>query len=121
MFYTGWVLTILPGLFFLAGAVYGLMHASAMKEQTAPLGWSDAVVLPYLPIIEIVCAVLYLIPQTTVLGVVLLTAYLGGATASHARVNDIHWFAPVIFSIVTWLGVYFRDAKVRSLLPIRWT
>ena len=119
MFVTGWTLTILIGAFFALTVLYGLTHADAMKPQLERFGWLTAAVGPKLPFIETACIVLYLVPQTATLGAVLLTAYLGGAVATHARVNDPQWIMPVIVSIVAWFGLFFRDARVRDLLPIR--
>jgi len=44
---------------------------------------------------------LYLIPRTAVLGAILLTGYLGGATATHVRVGD-SFIAPVLFGVLVW-------------------
>jgi hypothetical protein len=70
-------------------------------------------------IIEAVCLLLYVIPQTAVLGAILLTGYLGGAVITHARVGEPNWIVPVIIGIVFWLGLWFRDPRVRALAPIR--
>jgi hypothetical protein len=69
-------------------------------------------------IAEISCVVLYLIPQTAVLGAILMTGYLGGAVATHVRVHD-SFLGPAIFGVVVWLGLYLRDSRIRALLPIR--
>jgi hypothetical protein len=53
------------------------------------------------------------------LGAVLLTGYLGGATATHVRINDHNFFIPVVVGIVVWLALYLRDRRVRALLPWR--
>ena len=70
-------------------------------------------------IIEAACLILYIIPQTAVLGAILLTAYLGGAVITHARVGEPNWIVPVIVGVVFWLGLWFRDPRVRALAPIR--
>jgi hypothetical protein len=69
-------------------------------------------------ILELSCVILYAIPQTAILGAVLLTGYLGGAIATHVRVHD-NFISPAIGGILVWLGVYLRDPRVRALLPIR--
>jgi uncharacterized membrane protein YphA (DoxX/SURF4 family) len=71
-------------------------------------------------VIEISCAVIYLIPQTAVLGAVLLTGYLGGAVATHVRVHD-NFLGAVIGGVLVWLGLYLRDPRIRALLPVRQT
>jgi hypothetical protein len=69
-------------------------------------------------VIELVCVLLYAIPRTAALGAVLLTGYLGGATLTHLRIDD-PIFGPVVIGIFVWLGLWFRDARVRALLPLR--
>jgi Mn2+/Fe2+ NRAMP family transporter len=70
-------------------------------------------------ILEIACTVIYVIPRTSVLGAILLTGYLGGATATHVRIGDPSFFGPVIFGVLVWLGLWLRDARLRALLPLR--
>jgi hypothetical protein len=69
-------------------------------------------------ILEVACALLYAIPQTSVFGAILLTAYLGGATATHVRVGE-PFFLPVIVGILVWLGLFLREGRLRALVPLR--
>lgn len=60
-------------------------------------------------------------PQTSVLGVVLWTGYLGGAVAAHVRVGNplfSHVLFPVYIGVLLWLGLWLRDARVRQVLPL---
>ena len=70
-------------------------------------------------VLEIGCAVIYAIPHTAVLGAILTTGYLGGATATHVRVGETQWVAPVLFGVLVWLGLLLRDKRLRTLLPLR--
>ena len=70
-------------------------------------------------VIEAILAILYLVPQTAVLGAILLTGYLGGAPATHVRINDPTWVVPVVTGVLLWLGLYLRDEKLRALVPLR--
>jgi len=58
---------------------------------------------------------LYAIPRTQLLGALLLTAYLGGATATHVRIGDPFWF-PIVMGVMLWAGVYLREPRLRALL-----
>ena len=72
-------------------------------------------------IIETVCVVLYLVPQTAVLGAVLETALLGGAIATNVRVDNplfSHELFGVYLGGLVWLGLWLRDPRVRALLPL---
>ena len=88
-----------------------------VTEGMTKYGYPAGVGRPLL-LVEIACAVLYLIPQTAVLGAVLLTGYLGGAVATHVRAAEPFWF-PILFGVLAWLGLYLRDVRVRALLPLR--
>ena len=77
----------------------------------------DNLVVP-LGIVSLVCAILYAIPQTSILGGILLAAYFGGATATHVRLGQPFWF-PIVFGILTWLALYLREPRLRKLIPLR--
>ena len=64
------------------------------------------------------CAILYAIPQTSVLGAILATAYLGGAVATHVRVGQ-EFAVPVILGVLFWAGLFLRDSRLRAQLPFR--
>ena len=72
--------------------------------------------------IELVCLVLYAIPRTSVLGAILFTAIFGGAITSHMRLGDplfSHTLFGVYLGLLAWGGLWFRDERIRALLPIR--
>jgi hypothetical protein len=81
------------------------------------MGWPERLALA-LGIVELACTVLYVIPRTSVLGAVLLTGYLGGATATHVRIGD-PFYTTVGLGVLVWLGLYLREPRLRALLPLR--
>ena len=86
-------------------------------EGTAQLGYPSYVVFP-LGLIEAVCLVLYLIPRTSILGAVPWTGYLGGAVATHVRLDNplfTHMLSPIYVAIMLWGGLWLRDRRVRSV------
>jgi hypothetical protein len=75
-----------------------------------------------LGIIELVSIALYVIPRTSVFGAILLIGYLGGATATQVRVGAPLFSTtlfPIYIALFLWGGLYFRDDRVRSLIPLR--
>jgi hypothetical protein len=68
----------------------------------------------------LICALLYAIPATAMLGAILITAFLGGAIATHVRLEEIgslpQWIS-LALGMMTWGGLYLRDARMRTLLP----
>lgn len=117
MLWAGRVLSGLPILMLLMSATMKLTHQPQMAAMRDHLGFTDSAITG-IGLLELVCVVLYAIPATSILGVVLLTAYLGGAVASHVRVGD-PFLVPIILATLAWLGLYLRDRRLRTLLPLR--
>ncbi len=117
MFIAGWVLSVLPALGLGISAVMKLTRGKSVVEGFAHFGYPEYVMLP-LGLVELSCAILFLIPRTAVLGAILLTGYMGGAVATHLRVGEPFFLQP-LFGVVAWLGLYLRDKRVRELAPIR--
>jgi hypothetical protein len=118
--WAGRALSALPALFLLVDAGMKLVKPAPVVKATVDLGYPDGVIVP-LGLVLLACTALYLIPRTTVLGAILLTGYLGGAVATHVRVGDgaFPLVFPVVLGMLLWGGLYFRDARLRSLLPYR--
>jgi hypothetical protein len=72
-------------------------------------------------IIELVCVIVYVIPQTAVLGAILMTGLLGGATLTNLRIGDPTYPMPVVLGMLAWGGLFLRDVRLRDLIPIRKT
>lgn len=116
--WAGRVLSALP--------VLGLLMSAGMKLSQNPelvtnfvdhLGYPQSTLM-VIGVVELVCALLYAIPQTSVLGAILLTGYLGGAVATHVRISE--GFVPAaLLGVLIWAGLFLRDARVRALLPLR--
>lgn len=117
MYWGGWVATALPVLMLTMSAMMKLTKSTVAVEGLAHFGFNPNVLIP-LGITEIVCTILYLIPQTAVLGAILLTGYLGGATVTHVRAGE-PFIIPVIVGMIVWLGLFLRDPRLRALVPWR--
>jgi hypothetical protein len=118
MFWAGCVVSALPVLMLLFSGVLKLVKPAPVVDSFAKFGYDENLIL-ILGIVEIVCTLIYVIPQTSVLGAVLLTGYLGGATATHVRIGDPSFVGPIIFGVLVWGGLFLRDARIRALLPLR--
>ena len=85
------------------------------------LGYSPDVIVP-LGLVQLACLILYVVPRTAILGALLWTGYLGGAVATHVRVENplfSHTLFPIYVAILLWAGLWLRDMRVRALLPLR--
>jgi hypothetical protein len=98
-------------------AVMKLVGGAEVKQGIAHLGLPESMLTP-LSILELACAVVYLIPATSVLGAILLTGYIGGAICTHWRVGDL-FFIQAALGIFVWLGIYLREERLKALLPVR--
>lgn len=121
MIRTGWVLSALVALFLLgASAAPKLMNSPLALEPMEVVGW-PAKYLLLIGSIEVVCAVLYMIPRTALLGAVLMTALLGAALAANLRVDNplfSHTLFSIYFGIFAWVALWLREPKIRNLFPI---
>lgn len=119
--WAGIVISAIPTLFLLMDAVGKLVKPEPVITGTVELGYPETVILP-LGIVLLICTILYAVPKTSVLGAILLTGYLGGAVATHVRIGNpllTHTLFPVYLGILIWLGLYFRDVRLRQLVPLR--
>jgi hypothetical protein len=118
--WTGRVLSTLPAMFLLLDGAMKIPKPSFVVEATTNLGYQENVIVP-LGITLLICTLLYIIPQTAVVGAILLTGYLGGAVATHVRVGNgaFEIIFPVIFGAMLWGGLVLRDTRLRALLPWR--
>jgi pimeloyl-ACP methyl ester carboxylesterase len=118
---TGRVLSILAVLFLVFDSIGKLMEVEPVVAGTKQLGYPANVVFS-LGVIQLLCIVAYVIPGTSVLGAVLLTGYLGGAVATHVRVDSplfSHTLFPIYIASLVWGGLLLRDARLRVFLPWR--
>ena len=115
--WAGYIMAAVPVLLLLMSGVMKIIAPPNVIEGFVHLGYSASLALA-IGIVELTCVVLYLIPKTAVLGAILLTGYLGGATASHIRIGEPFHMA-VLLGVVIWGSLYLRDARLRALIPLR--
>ncbi|MEZ6091347.1 MAG: DoxX family protein [Pirellulaceae bacterium] len=110
----GWVLSFLLAAFLIFGSAMGkFTDFEGKAEMFAKLGWTEDVMFK-IGIVEVAIAILFLIPRTAFVAAILLAAYLGGAVATHVRVNDPFWF-PIVMGIVAWISLGLRQPAVFRL------
>jgi hypothetical protein len=121
MLWAGWGMSGLTVLFMLFDGISKLVLEQHVVEATTKIGYPVDALRP-LGIVLLVCTVLYAIPRTAIFGAILLTGYLGGAVASKVRIDD-PLFGSVLFGvyfgILAWGGLYLRDKRLRTLIPLR--
>ena len=118
--WSGWIISILCILFLLFDSITKVLKTVQTMEGSAQIGWPENYIQG-LGFVLLICTILYIIPRTAVLGAILLTGYLGGATAIMARMAapGHPYLFPVIFGILVWAGLYLRDRRLQNLIPFK--
>ena len=117
-FWTGVILSAIPILIMIMSAGMIFAKPAQAVDGLKQFGYPAHLLLP-IGVIEISCALIYAIPRTSVLGAVLVTGYLGGAIATHVRVSDPGFSIALVLGIFVWAGLFLRDTRLRTLLPLR--
>lgn len=121
-YWAGWIISGLI-LFLLFDAAIKLVPLDVVKLTMGELGWPmDDAMARTLGMLTLICTALYAIPRTSVLGAILLTGYSGGAMATHMRIGNpmlTHALFGLYLGVMAWGGLYFRDARLRALVPLR--
>lgn len=120
MKWAGFLLSGLVVAFMIMDGVTKVLALEVAVKATADLGYPTSTTLVRgLGAIALVCTLLYAVPRTSVLGAILLTAYMGGAIASHLRVGSpifTHILFGVYLAVAAWGGLFLRDQRVASML-----
>ena len=117
--WAGRILTGLVTLFLLFDGGVKVLAPAFAAAHSGQLGLSDGLIFP-IGVIELACLAVYVIPQTSAFGAVLLTGFLGGAIATHFRVGDPllgYTLFPIYVAALLWAGLFLRDARLRVLVP----
>ena len=119
--WVGWLFSLGGVSILLMSARWKLTFDPWYVKEWGRIGW-DPNMLPRIASVQLACVVLYLIPQTSVLGVVLMTGYLGGAISQYARMQEPYpILVPLTTCLFAWFGLYLREPRLWTLLPFRRT
>jgi len=118
--WTGRIITGVITLFLLVDAIMKVVESRPAMEGSIQLGWPEQAVQA-IGVVLLLATILYIIPRTSILGAIILTGYLGGATAVMVKaMQPGHpYLFPVIFGVLVWAGLFLRDEKLRALIPVR--
>ena len=116
-----WVSYIMSGLvilFMLLDSIMKFFKPQQVIDGTLALGYGEEHII-ILGILGITSTLLYAFPRTSILGAILLTAYFGGAVATHVRLNNplfTHTLFTVYLGVLAWTGLCLRNHKLRELI-----
>ena len=118
-----WTERIITGvvvLFLLFDSIMKLVKPAFIVEANRQLGYPEHLIIP-IAIALLISVILYVIPATAVLGAIMLTGYMGGAVATQVRVDAglFNIAFSVVFGILVWAGLFFREPRLQSLIPLK--
>lgn len=116
----GWIISGLVAAFMAFDAAGKFAKPKQVMEAFERIGWPIQL-SSTLGAILLACTALYLIPQTSVLGAILLCGYLGGAVATNLRLQNpllTHTLFPVYLGVLGWIGLWLRVPKLQSMFPL---
>src|SRR5215475_10449779 len=116
--WTGRVVTVFTVAFLLFDTMVKVLNLRVAVEGTVRLGYPATLVM-CIGIVELICLGAFLYPRTAVLGAILLTGYLGGATATQVRVEDPWFIFAVMVGVLVWAGLLLRNEHLRPLFPFQ--
>lgn len=110
----GWVLSVLLALFLIIVSASGkFVEWEGKAEMFGKMGFTSDLMFK-IGILEVIIAVMFVIPRTSFVGAILLTGYLGGASVTHLRVGESGLF-PVLMGVVIWIALGLRRPEIFSL------
>lgn len=118
--WAGRVVTTLVVLFLIFDGTTKIVEVAPVIEASAKVGLAKHL-LPGIGLLLLVCTAVYAIPRTAALGALLLTAYLGGATAIHVRAGSgaFETLFAVGFGGLVWLGLALREPRLARMILTR--
>ena len=105
-------------LFMLFDGISKVVVEQHVAKAMTELGWPHELTVG-LGILVIACTTIYVIPRTSIVGAILLTGFLGGATAAKVRIEEASAFFSIAMGVLVWLGLFLRDERFRALLLAR--
>jgi len=117
--WAGRIISALVVLFMLFDSITKILRTQQVIDATVRIGFPVSTIVG-IGVTLLISTILYVIPQTSILGAILLTGYLGGATAANVRASPLfNTVFPILFGILAWLGLYLREGRLRALLPLK--
>jgi hypothetical protein len=118
MVWAGRTISAIPVLLMVFSATMKLIKAAPVVQGMPRYGYPESQIV-IIGVLELLSCIVYLIPSTAMLGAILMTGYLGGATATNFRIGDPSYIMTFLLGVFVWGGLFFRDARVRALIPFR--
>jgi hypothetical protein len=113
---TGTALVVLASVMLIGSAGAKLAHVPKVVTELGAMGF-DGNKLIFIATLEILSAVLFLVPVTRSIGLLMVSSYMGGAIATHVG-HDQPLIQPAMVLVIFWLGTWLRHPQILwSLFP----
>ena len=119
MWWIGFSMSAIVVLFLFMDAGMKLAAVQPVLEAGQQIGFPGAAMARNLGALLLTCTLLYVWPRTSLLGAILVTAFLGGAVATHVRLGNplfSHVLFGVYVGVLLWGGLLLREPRLRVLL-----
>jgi phage tail protein X len=119
MWWTGFAMSAVVVVFLLLDATGKLAAMRPVLEAGQQIGFPGVAMARKLGAVLLLCTLLYVWPRTSLLGAILVTAYLGGAVAAHVRLGNplfSHVLFGVYVGVLMWGGLVLREPRLKALL-----
>ena len=113
--WVGWIVSGVVALFTAIDGITKMAHADAAVDGTVSLGFPERYLFA-IGLTLVICTLVYVVPFTSLVGAVLLTGYLGGATAIQVRVESANFLFALFLGVLVWIGLLLRDARLRAFV-----
>ncbi len=110
-----WTLAVLVAFIFIGSGIGKLSGGGDEAAKMAAQMGLTLDTLKILGVVEIIAAILFVIPRTGLLGTLLLAAYMGGAIATHLTHND-SIIAPAVIEAFVWIAATVRFPELSQRL-----
>lgn len=111
---------IMSGLvvaFMLFDSIFKFVQPQEVVEATLELGYQQHHIAT-IGALGLLVTTLYIIPRTSLIGIILMTGYFGGAIATNFRMDNplfSHILFPVYLAILAWGGLLLRRPHLKSI------
>jgi DoxX-like family len=110
----GWVLSGIISAFLIVASGVPKLTGNVPAEMLDKLGFTADTIFK-IGIVEVLVAVLFVIPRTGFIGAILVTGYLGGAICTHVRIGDTNFIMPIVMGILAWVALGLRQPEIFRL------
>ena len=115
----GSILILLPGLAVASSGILKFAQVPAVVHQMAASGFPDGK-LTFVAALEVVSAALFLFPRTRSFGLLMLSAFLGGAICTHVQLGEYSKAGgPSVLLFLAWIGTGLRHPESYWSLNLR--